>query len=73
MSDTLGRKRMGLVDHPPKDETVFKIKEKTGELIDLLETLRSDDASGEKHRLIALAQTKYEEASMWATKSNFTD
>lgn len=62
-------------------EDYFKIE--SAKLIDKLQTVRNDEASktydkspeafkalsGEKIRLIALAQTAYEEAAMWAEKA----
>jgi hypothetical protein len=43
---------------------VDTIKQKSAELINLCEALKSKDA-----RLAALAQTSYEEAAMWAVKA----
>lgn len=58
---------------------VDNIKTKTADLINELQTIRDDEArkseenkifpSSEKLRLIALAQTTYEEAAMWAVKA----
>ncbi|MGK4879126.1 Acb2/Tad1 domain-containing protein [Elizabethkingia anophelis] len=62
---------------------VSLIKQKSAELINLLENVKNDEVyktyekspealktvSGEKLRLIALAQTSYEEAAMWAVKA----
>ena len=64
-------------------DVVSQIKNKTAELIDLLQGVRNDNAvavpeespasyqarCGEQNRLIALAQTAYEEAGMWAVKA----
>lgn len=72
MDQTLGQKRVKADFNPAKNELVDQIKNKSAELIDLVEQLR-DNASGEKHRLVSLAQTSYEEASMWAVKANFTE
>jgi len=38
-------------------------------LIDNLEEMRGPNVTGETLRLIALAQTGYEEACMWAVKA----
>jgi len=43
---------------------VRTIKEDTAALIDMCETLKEKDG-----RLVALAQTAYEEACMWAVKA----
>jgi hypothetical protein len=44
--------------------TVYEIKRKSAELIDMCEPLKSRDP-----RCAALAQTAYEEAAMWAVKA----
>lgn len=62
---------------------IMKIKTPTAALIDHLNSIRNDEVSktyenssevmrevsGEKLRLISLAQTAYEEAAMWAVKA----
>jgi hypothetical protein len=72
MEQTLGQKRVKADFNPAKQDTVDQIKNKAAELIDLVETLRTEGCTGEKHRLIALAQTAIEEAAMWGVKANFT-
>jgi len=72
MSQTLGQKRVKADFNPAKNGLVDQIKNKSAELIDLCETMRSEGSS-EKQRLISLAQTAYEEAAMWVVKANFTD
>lgn len=80
---TLGEQRVRTTFNPSNESVVDKIKQKSAELINLLQTLRNDevsktydktpeqlqDQSGEKLRLISLAQTIYEEAAMWAVKA----
>lgn len=80
---TLGEKRVRVSFNPSNESIVDNIKQKSAELIDLLQSLRNDEASktydkspevlnetsGEKLRLISLAQTAYEEAAMWAVKA----
>ena len=61
---TLGDKRVRVGFNPSLYSTVDQIKVKTAELIDLLETLRNKD-----ERLVAEAQTRYEDAAMWAVKA----
>jgi len=73
MSQTLGQKRVKAEFNPAKNGTVDQIKNKAAELIDLIETLRTEDASGELHRVIALAQTEVETAAMYGVKACFTD
>jgi hypothetical protein len=48
---------------------VAQIKQKSAELIDLCEGMRANNAPNEVQRLISLAQTHYEDASMWAVKA----
>lgn len=69
MSKTIGENRVRIEFNPSNDDTVFQIKQKSAELINLCEGLRPTDGNGEKFRLISLAQTSYEEAAMWAVKA----
>lgn len=83
MEKTIGELRVRTEFNPSKDGTVDQIKQKTAELINQLEDLKkfaktvSGDDAGTGHvsantemlRLIALAQTTYEEAAMWAVKA----
>jgi hypothetical protein len=48
--------------NPAQNGTVDLIKQKTAELINLVEPLKDK-------RLVALAMTAYEEAAMWAVKA----
>lgn len=73
MEQTLGQQRVKADFNPAKNDTVDQIKNKSAELIDLLQTLRTEEATSEKLRLISLAQTAFEEGAMWAVKSNFTE
>lgn len=73
MEQTLGQKRVKADFNPAKQDTVDQIKNKAAELIDLVETLRTEGCTSEKHRLIALSQTAIEEAAMWGVKANFTN
>ncbi len=61
---TLGEVRVRVKFNPSEDSTVYQIKQKSAELIDLCETLKAKDV-----RLAALAQTNYEDAAMWAVKA----
>lgn len=72
---TLGQRRVKAEFNPAKDGVVDQIKNKSAELIDLIEKMKnaSPAASGEKHRIMALAQTKVETGCMYAVKSVFTD
>ena len=80
---TIGEKRIRTSFNVSGDGVVDEIKCKSAALIDLLQAMRNDEASktydqsseamkalsGEKFRLISLAQTVYEEAAMWAVKA----
>jgi hypothetical protein len=83
MGQTIGEKRIRTSFNPSNASDVDVIKQKSAELIDLLDAIRNDEVSktyelspeakqelsGEKLRLISLAQTAYEEAAMWAVKA----
>lgn len=87
MSQTLGQKRVKAEFNPAKNDLVDQIKNKSAELIDLIQVIRNDEASksyekspqdfkeisGEKLRLIAIAQTEIETACMYAVKACFTE
>lgn len=69
---TLGQKRVKADFNPAKNDLVDQIKNKSAELIDLIELMRYPGSS-EKQRLIELAQTDIETACMYAVKANFTN
>lgn len=71
MSETLGQKRVKAEFNPAKSDVVSQIKDKSAELIDLIETMR-EGGTGEKQRVISVAQTEIETACMYAVKANFT-
>ena len=76
IEQTLGQKRVKAEFNPDKNELVDQLKNKSDELIDLIEQVRGDGKamiSGEKARLIAIAQTEIETACMYAVKSCFTN
>ena len=62
-----GEQRVRTTFNPNNDSLVDQIKQKTAELINLIELINIPDV--EVHRLKALAQTSYEEAAMWAVKA----
>lgn len=80
---TIGEQRIRISFNVSGDSIVDQIKRKSAELVDMLQAMRNDEASktydqspeamkalsGEKFRLISLAQTTYEEAAMWAVKA----
>jgi len=61
---TIGEQRVRTQFNPSQDSVVDLIKQKTAELINLVEALKEKDG-----RLASLAQTSYEEAAMWAVKA----
>ncbi len=79
---TLGQRRVR-VSFNPQGSLVDQIKQKTAELIDLMQAIKNTEASktyeksqeemreqsGERFRVIDLAQTAYEEAGHWAVKA----
>jgi len=74
MEKTLGEERVRVnfnVSIGETRTTIDEIKVKSAELIDIVEALRQPDNIGSKERgrLIALAQTAYEQAAMWAVKA----
>lgn len=75
---TLGERRVRTEFNPSKDSAVDQIKQKTAELIDLCSRLpgpekdKGESAYAEFRRLMALAQTHYEDAAMWAVKAATT-
>ena len=69
---TIGEQRVRTSFNPSQTNGVDVLKQKSAELINLCEDLKPKDGSmmsGEKARLISLAQTAYEEAAMWAVKA----
>lgn len=64
---TLGESRVRVEFNPSAESAVDIIKNKTADLINLVNACPSED--GETKRLISLALTAYEEAEMWAVKA----
>ena len=73
MNQTLGQKRVKAEFNPAKNDLVDQIKNAAAQLIDLCESLRTQDCSGEKHRVISFAQTEIEGACHFAVKACFTN
>ena len=61
---SVGEDRVRIKFNPSDDSKVSQIKQKTAELINLCEELKSKDG-----RCASLAQTHYEDAAMWAVKA----
>jgi len=69
---TLGETRVRTEFNPAKAGNVECLKQKSAELIDVLESFRKDERythTPETLRLISIAQTTFEEAAMWAVKA----
>ena len=66
-SRTVGEIRVRTQFNPNNNSVVDEIKQKTAELINLCESLKSLDG-----RLASMAQTDYEAAAMWAVKAATT-
>lgn len=60
---TKGEHMVRTTFNPSKDSKVDQIKQKTAELINLVEEIQAD------RRLVEIAQSSYEEACMWAVKA----
>ena len=78
MEKTLGEKRVRTDFNVSGDSLVDSIKQKTAELINLVNGIsfseekmkeNKDGIVGETIRLKSLAMTSYEEAAMWAVKA----
>jgi len=73
---TFGQKRTG-VPNKASYEPANTMKQKVAEMIDYIEGQKlpafPDLDNRERHRLIALAQTKFEEACMFAVKAMYTE
>ncbi|ACU61348.1 Acb2/Tad1 domain-containing protein [Chitinophaga pinensis] len=61
---TVGEQRVRTQFNPGNNSVVDQIKQKTAELINLCEELKTKEP-----RLSSLAQTEYETAAMWAVKA----
>lgn len=79
VKQTIGEKRVRVTFNPSNNGRVDLIKQKSAELINLLEELKVEeeklprmDQNSEKFRLIAKAQTEFENAAMWGVKAATT-
>jgi len=60
---TIGEQRVRVEFNPDQNDTVSQIKQKTADLINLVDSIRALDPE-----LADLAMRTYENASMWAVK-----
>lgn len=76
MEKTLGQIRVRTDFNVTKADNISLVKQQTANLIDMLEDLRKDNRAmidQEKQRLLSIAQSKYEEAAMFAVKALTTE
>lgn len=67
---TFGEKAVGLKFNPTGDSAVDTMKKGFAQIIDDLNSLRSDpNASGETKRLYSVAITEAQASQMWAVKA----
>lgn len=67
---TYGEKAVGLTFNPSADSAVDTLKGYYAQIIDDLNSLRSDpNASAETKRLYSIAITQAQDAQMWAVKA----
>lgn len=73
---TIGKIRCSIDNLKTEPNLVEDVKSDLADIIDMLEKQRDDKntspASAEKQRLISIAQTKLEEACMFAVKALYT-
>lgn len=66
---SIGEDRVGLSFNPSGLPEITQIKQNCADLINLMDQLGSSTQIGEVRRLVALAQTKFEEGCMFAVKA----
>jgi hypothetical protein len=68
---SVGEVRVRTTFNPPANETVDQIKQKSAELINIVDELLGEAGAPnpEAKRLQAIAMTAIEEAAMWAVKA----
>jgi len=67
-SPTTGEQRVQRNFNPTANENIETLKQKYAEIIDILETMKSE---GKNPRCISIAQTELETSCMYAVKSLF--
>lgn len=66
---TFGERAVGLTFNPGGDTAVTTCKKYFAQIIDDLNSQRSEDVSAEKKRLYSIAITEAQTAQMWAVKA----
>lgn len=72
MENTIGEKRVQVDLNEVKPGNTYALKTKAAEAINILEDFKNDERNQitqDQARLVAIAQTKFEEAAMWAVKA----
>jgi len=69
MAKTIGENRVRIDFNVSNDGSVHALKNTSATAINLLEIIRQENPDPEAQRLISIAQTKFEEACMWAVKA----
>lgn len=72
IEQSFGEKRVRTEFNPSNSGNVSALKTKAAEAINILEDFKIDprnQVDGETVRLVSTAQTKFEEAAMWAVKA----
>jgi len=70
-TQTLGQRRVHAEFNPSKNDVVDQIKNKSAELIDLIETLKNFEGRSERNRQINMAQSAIEVGCMHGVKACF--
>jgi hypothetical protein len=65
---SLGEDRVRVTFNPDNHDSVAELKQRAAELINLVDRLKAEGRP-ELNRLVALAQTCFEDGAMWAVKA----
>lgn len=68
---TIGEQRVHAEFNPDKNELVDQIKNKSAELINLINSIPNNAGDGEKRRCQSIAMTEIETGCMYAVKALF--
>jgi hypothetical protein len=68
---SLGEDRVRITFNPANSDPVAELKQRAAELIDIVDGLKVEGRP-ELNRLVALAQTCFEDGAMWAVKAATT-
>jgi hypothetical protein len=68
MTMSLGEDRVRITFNPGNNDAVAELKQRAAELIDIVDVMKAE-GKPELNRLVALAQTCFEDGAMWAVKA----